>query len=868
MLVRCSLAAKAPPDWSRSSGEALCRHVRAASGCRRVAAPRCTAPSCTATRRMSPRTARVVGAGGFAGAGGGGSAAGRSGGGVPCAAVLSLPPSTGLRRSRLRLLLGRGAGAPAPGRWRLVQLLAVALPRLRADQTLAAAILAARERLPGGTLGAALALLQRPPCLEALTTRPHRVVELVQELAAINGSGFRGSSGGGGGIDNRDPAILNAMQQIARQLAERVAEFGNTALPLLCALAEAAGPAAFRRLSGDEAERLFVDVASHAGFLRPAVPFPSPPPLDKSPADAPPSPPLSTAISAPADPAPALAAPEAVGMAELWCAAARANKRCARLSAALSRGLAARQGELEAVRLPLLAFAIGRGEPRHDFILLHAMCRQAVQVLDELDNTSLVALMQAAARLEMHDEAFLDRAADRLAAGAAALAPGNIADTLYAFGTLQVRDPAHLNALCAALTPIVSQLTEPDIVRLLRGLVKLKHGDEGLLHALMPEVERQKRLLGPLSLSNIISALAYFGVTPEGFFRGLLDVATGRLHRMSSTSVQHVLTGLCRQQGRMHAETIREPLEAICGYLATPAVAAQLTPVQAIGALSALAKLQCRHLAAASVLLSSLTGRGGDVIWHWAPSMNFYAHPAAGGMPPSPFDEDRCLEHLRSSMDSSHLVEILQGVHRLDLHGALPLRLSRCIWEHLLQPQLHDLRAREIIGVARALGASRVAVGGAQEDAWKEHLARSCLESLRRHEHYLEAAWNTLLPFKLLCLEIDSGAFGSRRLDDILNPALLDFAHRLRQLTFVECEHTRILREAQREEREAVSGAGDGPACAALPGPGAGSALEVPTTTTGNSRMLSLPGYAGGFPVDVLIGAQWASDWRSVEYEV
>merc|ERR1719197_758437 len=89
-----------------------------------------------------------------------------------------------------------------------------------------------------------------------------------------------------------------------------------------------------------------------------------------------------------------------------------------------------------------------------------------------------------------------------------------------------------------------------------------------------------------------------------------------------------------------------------------------------------------------------------------------------------------------------------------------------------------------------------------EQPPWREHLAECCLEGLRRHEHYLEGSWFTLLPFKLLCLEIDTGSFGSRRLHEILNTRLLDFAQRLRTLSHETCELNRLRAAAAMAEEQ------------------------------------------------------------------
>merc|ERR1740129_798102 len=366
-------------------------------------------------------------------------------------------------------------------------------------------------------------------------------------------------------------------------------------------------------------------------------------------------------------------------------------------------------------------------------------------------------------------------------------------------------------------------------------------------------IEDRMWAYGSISLSNIISAYAFFGTANE-FFSKLLGAVSHRAHRLSSTSLQHVITALCRQQGRMDIETLVPPLEMACQHLTTPSVSSQVTPVQAVVSLSSLAKLQYRDLAATSVLLSVLVGRGRSVIRKWAPSVHFYSKRA---LPESPFNEDRCREVLETQLDSSYYVEILQSLQRLDLHSALTAYLTSALCG-LLTPQLHELRAKELIGVARSLGACQAAVPPqpAAQQSWKERLVESCIENLRRHEHYLESSWRTLLPFKLLCLEIDHGTYGSRRLTEVLTPTLLSFTERLQSLTYAECEMNRLRLDRAGEDEESGRRAAHAEEEDSGEGAQAQQAADsAPTVWTGRRHRVVTGGHVLHIPTDVLVEA-------------
>ena len=71
----------------------------------------------------------------------------------------------------------------------------------------------------------------------------------------------------------------------------------------------------------------------------------------------------------------------------------------------------------------------------------------------------------------------------------------------------------------------------------------------------------------------------------------------------------------------------------------------------------------------------------------------------------------------------------------------------------LLCPQLHELRAKELLVVARAFSVERLpdsvwASEASEASEWRERALELCLESLRRHESFLDSSWVSLLPFK------------------------------------------------------------------------------------------------------------------------
>eukprot|EP00927_Polykrikos_kofoidii_P076280 TRINITY_DN7316_c0_g1_i1.p1 TRINITY_DN7316_c0_g1~~TRINITY_DN7316_c0_g1_i1.p1 ORF type:complete len:598 (-),score=68.31 TRINITY_DN7316_c0_g1_i1:453-2246(-) len=516
----------------------------------------------------------------------------------------------GLRPSHVALRLDRHAhsGFPDAERRCFVKALQTIVPRLRKNQLVSALTVVARERISGSVLSSLLGHLQKPSCVHVLWQQPRKVAALVHQFSRPLG-------------EPRDNVTLSTLQYIAKQLVVHADEFGEGGVIVFDSLARASGPVAFRRLLGDDMKQLITSIMSRAGIS---------------------SDPCTVQMIGVGE---QRISSVTVGV-DLLCTVGRAGRQNTQLVATLCEYICDHIFVLDISRLPALAQCVCLGGQKdggnqHDeFVLLHAICRRSLSHPQALSDDDLIILLQAFARADLFEEEFLEVVSCRICQGARQLHAGKLADTISCLGSLQVRDVQLLDALCSGVSSQVQDLQELDIVRCFRGLVRLRHTDHGILHALMPEVDRRKWLLTPLSLTNIISSLAFFGVMGEQFFAGMLGVVSSRISRLSSTSVQHVLTTLCREQGRMRNELLQEPMMAVCEFLATPTVAAQLTPVQAVGALSALAKLQCRNLSALSVLLSSLVGRGTNVVWTWAPSTNFYAHGRPGGSSPSaPFDE-------------------------------------------------------------------------------------------------------------------------------------------------------------------------------------------------------------------------------------
>lgn len=181
---------------------------------------------------------------------------------------------------------------------------------------------------------------------------------------------------------------------------------------------------------------------------------------------------------------------------------------------------------------------------------------------------------------------------------------------------------------------------------------------------------------------------------------------------------------------------------------------APFTPIQAMSSIAALAKLQQRDLAAASVFTSVLCGMGSHIHWSWVKSPYYFRHLKLGeGLWSCPFEAMACRRFLEG-IQTSHCVEVLHSLSSLELSSRLTVHLTAMLCS-ILAPQLHDLRAKEVLVVARAFSVDRIPDSlwnGAEEPSrWRERALDHCFQSLRRHEHFLDTSYFTLLPFKLLC---------------------------------------------------------------------------------------------------------------------
>ena len=173
-----------------------------------------------------------------------------------------------------------------------------------------------------------------------------------------------------------------------------------------------------------------------------------------------------------------------------------------------------------------------------------------------------------------------------------------------------------------------------------------------------------------------------------------------------------------------------------------------------MSSIAALAKLQQRDLAAASVFTSVLCGMGSHIHWSWVKSPYYFRHLKLGeGLWSCPFEAMACRRFLEG-IQTSHCVEVLHSLSSLELSSRLTVHLTAMLCS-ILAPQLHDLRAKEVLVVARAFSVDRIPDSlwnGAEEPSrWRERALDHCFQSLRRHEHFLDTSYFTLLPFKLLC---------------------------------------------------------------------------------------------------------------------
>eukprot|EP00913_Durusdinium_trenchii_P001239 g1142.t1 len=365
--------------------------------------------------------------------------------------------------------------------------------------------------------------------------------------------------------------------------------------------------------------------------------------------------------------------------------------------------------------------ASSRPDSAHgDFVLLHAICRRAAKAFKEhqLSPDAAVTLLLVCSRWEIHDEELLQNASQTLEEKAEELPVRDLCEVIYAVSSMHVKDVIGLEAICRQLMDRAADMAEPDLVRLLRGLLKLRHHDEALMG-----------VLAPLVLAS------------QTRMQSIAKIALAR------RSVEQSLSP-------------------------------SFSPVQAMSSLAALAKLQQRNLVAASVFTSVLCGMGSSTVWHWAKSPYFAKHldtsiqvPRFSKKRGAPFDLAKCRTFL-GALEASKCVEILHSLSTLELHSRLTVHLTAMLCS-ILAPQMHELRAKEVLVVARAFSVDRLpnflwrdAAEG--PEGWRERALDLCFQSLRRHEHFLDSSYESLLPFKLLCLQVNFGTFGTRRLQEFL----------------------------------------------------------------------------------------------------
>jgi len=716
--------------------------------------------------------------------------------------------SVGMRRSQLGIMLSRYASPPSTVHMdftsrgemkrKLKQWLEKTIPRMSAVQLVAAVEVSVRWQLQVSLLNNARAQLKKDHNRGVFQQQPGRITKMLALMSRVHGS-----------LTSRE-GLQGPIQSFVSFATETVAATVRSystseAAEVFCSLVRLGGVQAFDRMQPTSARRFVSDINEHIQ-LRPGMPM------------------EEQGFGSKLEPA---------LIADLVCAMCQLEGGLVGKESAetLGRHLEDKLHAVAPQKLSTLAQALNRLGDSHDtFVLLHAICRQSAQVVDELPGPSVVDLLQVFGRHELYDQAFLEAVSEQLGRIALQLSGPQICDAIYAFNAVQVRDSSQLDILSNALTSRVDGLHEADIVRALKGLGRSRHRHDALLSAIEPVINRDKQRYALISLSNLLGAYSLFGVQDESFDR-LLEVILNRIERMNTISVHHLLVALCRQHRQR--ESLESALASICYHMASHKIAMQLTPVQATGSLVALARLQYRELNAVGVILQSLVGDRGLRDNTWAPSAFYYRHRS---LPSCPFSVESARATL-STLDVANHVDILQSFQRLDLHSALVFHLIILLREMVL-PHLHDLRAREVISFARSFGSwlpaealpivpelhilgggastgsgedpssaaagdeAAVADGSCAALTWKDATIAASVENLRRHEFYLEASWPTLLPLQLLCLEVDSGIYGSRPLNEILSSGLLDFLSRIRHLSEAECEEIRKNRLADEDGEE------------------------------------------------------------------
>ena len=238
--------------------------------------------------------------------------------------------------------------------------------------------------------------------------------------------------------------------------------------------------------------------------------------------------------------------------------------------------------------LSTVARALGRGDsPHEDYVLLHAICRAATRALaaGRLPSQAAVTLLVVCSKWELYDEELLHIAwqhldvkvsskdlceviycapwsAERCRRNMQKGANATKISPFYPFSNRgfnqkeeETPENRHENSSPSSNSPQVANFTvrdlaleplctelaqraeraeqlqvEPDVVRLLAGLQKLRHKDSKLIDALAPRVLEAKERLHVRSLCNLIKAFAAADAFPSpDFFVELLRTAVRRL---------------------------------------------------------------------------------------------------------------------------------------------------------------------------------------------------------------------------------------------------------------------------------------------------------------------------------------------------
>ena len=152
-------------------------------------------------------------------------------------------------------------------------------------------------------------------------------------------------------------------------------------------------------------------------------------------------------------------------------------------------------------------------ESPEEFILLHDICQRLLHT--GFPNAGDAAsLLLVCSRWEFYDDDVFTLGARTLQEGVHQIPLSQLCDVIYSLSSLQIRDALpldSLDALCDELARRARDLSEADLVRLARGLLKLRHQHESLLAALGPVVAEQQTRMQSMSLCNLINVFSYFG---------------------------------------------------------------------------------------------------------------------------------------------------------------------------------------------------------------------------------------------------------------------------------------------------------------------------------------------------------------------